>query len=233
MLVILASQWDPAARSLAARCSDGEAAILTPPDLSIGGWRQRLGDTGPQSVVVGGTLMPQQAISGVLTLLPGIGERHLPHVVPQDRPYVASEMNAFLIFWLSQLKCPVLNRPTPECLTGPAWRAEKWLHVAAQAGISVRPMHLNSSVQSASEEDPSSVVVTVVGERAIGNADPTLHEAAKTLAAIAGVQMLSVRFGGPEPGDCLINAGPTPDLSDTAVADALLGHLHAVPAVRS
>jgi hypothetical protein len=33
-------------------------------------------------------------------------------------------MKVFLLSWLSQLNCLVLNRPTPLCLSGSSWRPE-------------------------------------------------------------------------------------------------------------
>jgi hypothetical protein len=49
-------------------------------------------------------------------------------------------MKAFLLSWLSQLNCLVLNRPTPLCLSGPSWRPEQWTYAAAQLGIPVQPL---------------------------------------------------------------------------------------------
>ncbi len=54
--------------------------------------------------------------------------------------YVSAEMTAFLLSWLSGLDCPILNRPTPNCLSGPGWRQEQWIHLAARLGIPVDPV---------------------------------------------------------------------------------------------
>jgi len=103
----------------------------------VAGWRQSLGGVDGDAAVVEGKRVPQKEITGVLTRLPCVFEQELVDITPDDRRYVAAEMTAFLLFWLSRLKCPVLNRPTPTCLSGPYWRREKWIHVAARVGIPV------------------------------------------------------------------------------------------------
>jgi hypothetical protein len=88
--------------------------------------------------VIGGKQISIRNIKGVLTRLAYITDHELPHITVNDRPYVASEMMAFLVCWLSFLKCPILNRPTTSsCLCGPNWRHEQWVHAASKVGISV------------------------------------------------------------------------------------------------
>jgi hypothetical protein len=242
MLVIVASQWDPAPRAFASHCAAQEVGVLTPRDLSVAGWRQRLNSMESGIVVVDRKLVPQREITGVLTLLPRVVEQELVDIVPGDRRYVASEMTAFLLFWLSRLKCPVLNRPTPTCLAGPYWREEKWVRVAAQAGIPVRPVRrqaapsasgdagLSALGASAKEEFlPESATVTVIGKRIFGEADPGLCRQAQHLAELAGVELLSVRFSSPRRDAHFVSADTFPNLSDNALADAVLDRLRGAP----
>jgi hypothetical protein len=168
MIVILASRHDAPARALAARWADQDAALLTPRGLSAAGWRHHLGSPEDSAAVVGGRTLPVADIKGVVTRLWSVGEADLPHVVPEDREYVAVEMSAFLTSWLSSLECPVLNRPTATCLAGPNWRAEEWTHRAARLGIPVRPVERRSALGDAAQPAPPAeelASVTVVGER--------------------------------------------------------------------
>jgi hypothetical protein len=117
-----------------------DICVLTCKDLSIGGWRHYLNlNSSLNSVsVIGGKEIPTRYIEGVLTRLTYITHHELPHITLKDREYVASEMMAFLVSWLSFLRCPVLNRPsTPICLCGPNWRQEEWIHAASKVGIPV------------------------------------------------------------------------------------------------
>src|SRR5208337_4871033 len=134
MIVVVANRWDPTAGTFASRWAAHNVRVLTSQDLSVVGWQQRLSVMDGCVAVVERELVPQKEITGVLTRLPCVVEEQLLDIVPEDRPYVAAEMTAFLLFWLSSLKCPVLNRPTPTCLSGPYWHREKWVRVAAAAG---------------------------------------------------------------------------------------------------
>ena len=143
MLVILANCGNRSAELLAERWSHLGARLLTPSDLSLEGWRVAYGTDDRRldrwsTAVVGGEVVPTDQITGVLTRLPAVFEHELMTVVPEDRAYVAAEMTAFLLAWLTQLPCPVLNRPTATGLSGPNWRRERWVAVAAQLGIPAR-----------------------------------------------------------------------------------------------
>ena len=239
MLVIVASRWDRAPEALASRWADQEVGILTPRDLSVAGWRQHLGSMDSGTAVVERKLVQQRDITGVLTLLPRVVEQELVHIVPADRRYVASEMTAFLLFWLSQLECPVLNRPTPTCLAGPNWRQEKWLQAAARAGIPVRPLRRKTRPRGSGaagpeteELFPESVTVTVIGKQLFGEADPGLRQRAQRLAEFAGVDLLAVRFSSSGDDAHFIGADTFPELSDDTLAGAVLEYLQGEPGRR-
>ena len=84
---------------------------MTAPDLSTRGWRQSLSGGDGGTAVVGGRRVTQNEISGVLTLLPCVTEQELVDIRPQDRPYVAAEMTAFLLYWLSRLSLAMFSAP--------------------------------------------------------------------------------------------------------------------------
>src|SRR6201985_2774468 len=105
-------------------------------------------------------------------------------------------MQAFLLSWLARLQCPVLNPPTTTCLSGPYWRAEKWTHAAARAGIPVHAFHRATPPDptACSPLPPASHIVTVIGSRAFGSSNRSALSHARRLAEIAGVALLTVRF---------------------------------------
>lgn len=261
MLVIVASYWDPSARALAerwAQCGSRlesglgpgcDVSLLTPRDLSLAGWRLHADDTDSAVCVVDGRSVPQSAITGVLTRLPCVSPRELTHIAAADRPYVAAEMTAFLLFWLSHLRCPVLNRPTASCLAGPLLRPEQWVHLAARAGIPVEPLRrtVGPRISSApaldlspGEEDSTApaAIITVVGERTFGDADRALHRHALRIAQLAQAELLSVSFSTPEAGAQFVSASIFPELTgaDPAGADlagAVFEHLAAAQPVHA
>jgi hypothetical protein len=236
MIVIVASRWDRTPEACASRWAAHDVEVLTAQDLSVPGWRQRLSGVDGDTAVVAGKLAPQNEITGVLTLLPEVAEEELIDIAPGDRPYVAAEMTAFLLFWLARLKCPVLNRPTPTCLAGPHWRPERWVYVAAQAGIPVQPVcRLAALPRSIAEPKtlPVPATVTVIGMRILGDADPVLQRHARRLADLAQVELLEVQFSSAERDARFVGAHSFPDISGDGPADAVLEYLRSGPAVRT
>jgi hypothetical protein len=228
MIVIVANRWDETPKAVASRWAVRDVEIMMPQDLSVAGWRQGSDSLDGDAAIVAGKLTPQKEITGVLTRLPCVFEEELVEITPDDRRYVAAEMTAFLLFWLSRLKCPVLNRPTPTCLSGPHWRREKWIHVAARAGIPVQPVHRHAAPTGSSPQEKilsTTCTVTVIGNRTFGEVEPLLHQQALCLAKSAGVELLSINLSGPERGARFVNADIFPDLSEERLAAAVLEHL--------
>ena len=158
-MIRLPGPWSRHRRPGAPRCG-------TPADPSTSGWRYSAGKPDEGAAVLAGQIVPVSTITGVLTRLPAIHADMLPHIHAADRDYVASEMTAFLIAFLSSLPCRLLNRPTAGSLLGPAWRPEQWTRTAAKAGIPVRPIH--RSVRLSALSTPGSEIaaeVTVIGDR--------------------------------------------------------------------
>ena len=225
MIIILASRHDTIAHALVAHWEAGTAQVLTPEDLSVRGWRYYPGALHRSTPVLGGRAVAQEEIHGVLTRLPCVWEQDLGHIVPADRSYVAAEMTAFFLCWLSELPCPVLNRPTPGCLAGPFWRQEQWVFAAAREGMRVRPIQRQIRRATPSippHQESSATMVTVVGDRCFGDGDETLQSHARRLAAVANVDLLGVQFSGPEAEAAFIGATLWPEVTATGVANAIL-----------
>jgi hypothetical protein len=225
MLVIAANPHDEVARWLAARWQACGVALLTPAGLSVSGWRHYFPSSDRSRVILDGREVAACEVTGVLTRMPCVYEQELGHIVPADRSYVAAEMTAFLLAWLSSLACPVLNRPTPNCLAGPNWRTEQWIHRAAGLGIPVRPLRRTSPCNCDEPDPPSDCELTVVGDRCFGDSAPELSAHARLLARAAGVELLSVRFTGRDADGRFVSASLWPNLASPEVADAVLSRL--------
>jgi hypothetical protein len=222
MLVIVASAWDTAARGLA---SQWGARLLTPKDLSRSGWRCRFGSPEPGNAVVDGEVVAADAIRGLLTRLPWVTEGELDHIAAHDRAYVAAEMHAFLFAWLSRLACPVLNRPTPFCLSGPSWRHEQWILAAARLGIPVRKAHRRAHLDTPPQQGAAAsglMAVTVVGDQSAGAANPSLVQHTRSIAAVAGCVTLTAYYEEGPADYQLAGVSLWPDITDSAVCDILL-----------
>jgi hypothetical protein len=248
MLIILAGEQDEVARELARRWSSWDCHLLTAKDLSRSGWRhwpgsrkarlqhaqeerpeRPLPESDKQNVaVVGGAIVPTERIDGVLTRLPCVYEWELAHIVASDRAYVSAEMTAFLLSWLSELDCPILNRPTPTCLSGPGWRQEQWTHLAARLGIPVKSVKRYAKLgEEASVEtgpDPCEAVI-VVGQQCFNAREESQAVHAQNLAAAAGVGLLGVHFTIVNGGSSSLQSVESwPDVNSSEVAEAILNY---------
>lgn len=227
MLVVVAAQDDLVARRFVERygcCTD--LALLTPADLHKPGWRVDSGDRDRARAVIAGRQVATSELSGVLVRLASVDERDLLAIDRLDRAYVASEMTAFLVAWLSALRQPVLNRPVPPFLTSPCWPTERWIRIARELELPVEPLRRVAwPGQERAEETPHAEAtesVTVVGERAIGASHASLARHALKLAVAVGVDLLTVHFGQGADGVRFLRAHPWADITDPVVAGALL-----------
>jgi hypothetical protein len=217
------------ARQLAALWEGAGARLLLPRDLSRPGWRYEPGHIEKSMAVADGDSIPAAQLSGVLTRLGSVTDDELIEIAPEDRTYVAQEMNAFLVAWLSALPCPVLNRPQSTCLSGPNWRPEQWVHAAAQAGVPVIPARrrvpYDGDRLSAVPQYAPPVTITVVGKKCFGPKNRFQHDGARRLARCANVELLEVSFAGSGTDARFLSANLWPNISSPEIAAAVEKHL--------
>jgi hypothetical protein len=220
-LLVLAGSFDMEAATFVEASAAANVVRITPRDLSRDGWTFRSGDASSAVAVSGSRRLARKDIRGLLPRLSHVDESQLPHIAQQDRAYVASEMTAFLLAFLSAFDGEVHNRPTPQCLCGPLWSAERWRRLAAALGI---PVRFQRRVASREEITPSldqrPTAVTLVGDVVFG--DTGLGPAVVALARAAGAEMLRAEFVA-EGADMLFwNATPLVNLADRDIAEAAL-----------
>jgi hypothetical protein len=224
MLLFLASIADQVVNAGVAhlRALGHAAEVITAHDLAQPGWTLTIG--GAPTLVVGGAPVPARAVTAVITRIAGVTTAELPFIHAEDRDYAAAEMQAFLVALLTSLTCPVLNRPTPASLCGPAWSREQWVLAAARAGVPVatvtRRAYAGGAVVRGPAEPPRRIV-HVVGETCAGDPDPALHAAAVAVARAAGTELLRVAFDATAGAPRFLDADTWIDVADLAVATAL------------
>lgn len=204
------------------------ARLVTPADVCAEGWILEIDGAAEGSP----SAMQPSAVTGVITRLGGIGPADLPSVHATDRGYAAAELGAFLLAWLDGCPVPVINRPEPGSLNGPAWSPAQWVLAAHQAGLPVVPLRLGSSPGFAGDPSPANgggvspegVTIMVVGDRVIGDVHPSLGEGAVRLARSAGTPLLGVTLDGVAAASRFVEASVCPALS-TQAAEALAGYL--------
>jgi hypothetical protein len=167
----------------------------------------------------------------VLNRLVTVPYEPLRHLEPEDRDYASQELTAFFLSWLHALPCPVLNRATPQGLSG-AWRhRSEWVWLAAQAGLPTPRYRQSSSsggqVRDAGITSPASTVATVlvVGRQVVGESAPSsILSGCQRLARLTGTHLLGIEFTADAGGAWTFSgATPQPDLrlGGSALLDAL------------
>jgi len=230
VLIVLASERDAAARRLVERWASHGARLMTVRDLSAPGWRYGGSNGREDCAVIGGEIIPRDAITGVVTRIAWVQPTDLPHIVEDDREYIAAEYVAFLTAWLDGLPCPVMNKPSPACLLGPTLTRERWLARAARAGLTL--VSRQRWVPEPSDPLPQAAV-SVVGERWFGDVAPELGAQAVRLAREAGVELLTALFSAADREAAFVGAELMTDVTPD-IADALLSCLlQRAPEVRA
>ena len=222
MILVLANSRDLPARRLVDEWRAHDARLVTLADLSRTGWRHYIGDIGPEVAVASGELIPASSINGVVTRIPWVAPEDLLHVIDGDRHYVAAEISAFLIAWLTHLTCPVINRPATNSLMGAPHAAEGWMAIAARVGLRLPWTRRVFPAPPEAAWPPEVITVSVLGDRCFGDVDPALADQACRLAAAANVELLAVTFSHAAADATFLGAHPWPDLSLPELAAALL-----------
>jgi len=222
LILVFASELDEVARDATTEWSEQQAVLLTPADIFCKGWRTRIGGVHDWSIVANRQQWPIRSVSGVVSLLPRILARELFDIQEEDRPFAAAEATAFALFFLSSIPCPVVNRPTPNCLNGPNWQPEQWTRACFEAGVAfkvscrrtnevIRPETACSGLRS----------VTVLGGKCLEDTSEGCLADVLTLAQLANVTFLQVYFAQDEGESIFYRAQLTPDLSKVGIRTAL------------
>lgn len=209
MLLVLASRFDGEARAFVDERLAGRALLLTPADLSASGWNVTWRFPGENMGEAGGLTFRSADVSAALSLLPAVTQHELPHIAVEDQEYVAAELHAFLRFWLSELSCPVYNRPSHGGLSAAPWSERRWRWTAAEAGLlPVTTGHANAA----------DMLMSVVDGAVIdGEASADQRLAARRLSEASGATTLTLHFRDGR----FAAAFPRPLLAQPKVADAV------------
>jgi hypothetical protein len=241
VVLVVANSDDAVASAFVRRYARQGVRLLRPRDLSQSGWRYELHEGAePSRAMVAGRVCRETQLTGVVTRLASVTPSDLPHIHPADRPYVALEMNAFLVGWLHRLSCPVLNRPRPTCLAGEWWSPQTWIHKACRLGIPVARSEwcvvrgLRTRAREPVTGEPSLASITVVGSQTVGSAAPRVAQYARRLAQAAELDLVTVLFSSPDNDAQFVGASLWPNLADRTIAAAVMRHvMRQRPSIRS
>ena len=121
-------------------------------------------------------------------------------VSSQDWQYGRDELAAFLLSWLSCLPGPMLNRPTPQGLSGRERHPAEWFALASQAGLSItRLLHstgrgIDLKILPKELRTAPQVSVLVIGTDVIGAPEPYLVEPLQQMGAVSDTAIIGVNL---------------------------------------
>ncbi|MFI6148724.1 hypothetical protein [Streptomyces sp. NPDC051109] len=129
-----------------ARADGRRCTVLPTEKLSFPRRRShRLGGGGgsvPRTVIelTDGTVVDGARVTGVLNRMVTPPADAWQHAAEAERAYATAELHAFSLSWLAALSCPVRNRPTPQCLAGPAPDPLRCWAAAQASGLLCSPV---------------------------------------------------------------------------------------------
>lgn len=199
-----------------------ETEVVTTPALDYAlRWEHRVGCAGArvQIELADGRCLSSDTPAGVLNRIGFVPTERLNRIAGTDRDYALMEMNALFLSWLHALPGPVINRPTPQGLSGNWRHPSLWAALAGQAGLPVAPYAQSDETAPESAWSaavlPADLTAFVLGSRVIA---PSLlpnaaREGCRRLARAAGETLLGVDFGVRADGEWeMLRATPAPDL---------------------
>lgn len=171
---------------------------------------------------VDGTEVDDGRLRGVVNRLYGATVPHFRAASSEDREYAQQELYALHLSWLYGLRCPVINRPSAQGLSG-AWRHEaEWVVMAHQAGLPVATYRQSGwdridAMLGQRRLIPEGVIpktAIVFGALTIGRGvPPEISAGCRRLAALASTELLGVEFVSGAAGPwTFAGATPIPDL---------------------
>ncbi len=204
----------------------GKACLFTSQNLSSKGISAYSHEFDKSCITADGNILPVKSITGVVTLIPAIFSWELIQIKKEDREYVAAEMTAFMIYFLSCLKCPKLNPPSPSCLSGFNWRHEHWIKKAFELKIPVQPIEINSREEIKNNYPNGKLItITIIGDQYCGTDDQLLIAYAFRLAKHTGIELLQVNFIEYSNDEIyFLSASQFPDIDDNSVRKAIVDY---------
>jgi len=140
---------------------------------------------------------------------------------------VCSEMNAFFIYFLNELKCPKLNPPSMRSFAGPGIFKIELLNIAFSLKIPVWPVHLIDGRHIYTQQDANvaACIYTAIGETIIGaQAEDKAHRYVKALQMALGMPYLQCYFIKEGDDYYLCDVVTLPDISNFLHREAIVDH---------
>ena len=227
MVLIITNIIDENAPVLLKKFPAGEATLITSRELSNTLLSINVSHFENLRIRIDGNELSVKDIKGVITLIPSIMPQELIHIEKKDRNYVCSEMNAFLIYFLSELKCIKVNEPSCNCLSGFNYDMVYWSYLAESLSIPVFPYRLKNNHLTVSYFNNNCKTIRMAGVgKEINNAND--NDCCRYFSALKSkidLSYLSASFiTEDEKHYRLANVSTLPDITLPSMQDAIVNY---------
>ena len=164
-----------------------------------------------------GRVIDGATVRGTLNRIQVFPTEHLRGASATDREYAEQELYALTLSLLYALPGAMLNRPTPQGLSGEWRQPSEWVWLAAQAGLLTLPYEQSDEREAptvASLSRLTTRTLLVVGDACCdSSAPPSVAASCVRLAQLNATGLLGIDFHVTAAGEWVfINATPLPDL---------------------
>ena len=140
MILLVSNIGNEAAPAWTNSCPAGALSLITASDFNESFKAGVLVNSfASSSLTFSGREIDANKISGVIATVPCFSPMEFYYIDPADRDYVCSEVNAFVSFFLSELKCKKINPPSRRSFSGLTLQKIEWAKIAHRLNIPVEP----------------------------------------------------------------------------------------------
>ena len=180
------------------------------------------------SLVINDREISPDEISGVITTVPGFSSLEFYYINPADKDYVCAEVNSFVNYFLSELKCKKINPPTRKSLSGLALQKIELLSIARKLNIPVQPFTMkNGKYEYLFRQDQSHTVsCTMINNQMMENEiHERVHKYMKLLSGEFSLPYLRCCYSTTDDRNFnLLEIDSIPDITVPQYRDAIMNY---------
>jgi len=180
------------------------------------------------SLVINGVKRTPNDITGVIATIPGFSPIEFYYINPADRDYVCSEVNSFVNYFLSELKCKKVNPPTRRSFCGVPSQRIEWVKIAQKLTIPVQTFVMKNGkcVYPAQDDECRTIACTMINNRIIENdVNERVHKYVELLAKEFSLPYLTCYFSTTDNKEFfLLDINGIPNIAVSQHRDAILNY---------
>ncbi len=180
------------------------------------------------SLTLNGTKIKPSDLSGVIVTISAFSPVEFYYIDPEDRQYVCAEVNSFINYFLSELKCKKLNPPGRKSFSGLSLQKIEWVRIAGSLDIPVEPFRaLNGQYEYPEMNDDTKVIsCTIIGDEIMEKeSDGKVHSYVRKLSKTFSLPYLKCHFSAKDNKKFrLMKIDSVPDISKPEYQQAMLNY---------